>query len=422
MKKLIHTADWHLGAKLGVRSRLPEQQGFLKWLLDVLREERPDLLVVAGDVFDTGAPSNEAQSEYYRFIKAVDADGLAGHVLILGGNHDSPSLLAAPKPVLEAVRTVVVPEGARTLAEVADAEAFSFDCSDGGALAVAAVPFLRSAVLANNAQEAGVDAELPPAARAEAGFRIHCAKAVEAARAKAPEGSPLILTGHCVVTGATYSDDTSEVSRRVIGGVDGIGMDAIPDANYVALGHLHLSHCVGGRETVRYAGAPIPMSFAESNAEKGVTVVEFDEGNVAIRQRVYEDAQEFWRIMGSAEKVGSDLKALLEARPDSTAWIEATLTEGAGDPIAFRRNLMEIVRPYNVTLMMTKDERENSPRNAMAVAGGRNLDSLSPRELALKRLEVANLTKEQFDEYVAMIDAALAANPDEDVEEQTEEQ
>ena len=417
MKKIVHTADWHLGAKLGVKSRLPEQQGFLKWLLGVLREERPDLLVVAGDVFDTGAPSNEAQSEYYRFLKAVDAEGVAGHVLVLGGNHDSPSLLAAPKPVLEAVRTIVVPEGSRTLAEVADAEAFSFDCADGGAIAVAAVPFLRSAVLANNAQEAGVEAESSPAARAEAGFRIHCARAVESARAKAPAGSPLILTGHCVIAGATYADDASEVSRRVIGGVDGIGMDAIPDADYVALGHLHIAHCVGGRENVRYAGAPIPMSFAEAGAEKGVTVVEFEDGKTGVRQRVYADAQEFWRIQGSAENVEAELKGLLETHPASTAWIEATLTEGAGDPIAFRRKLMDLVAPYGVTLMMTKDERESSPRNAMAAAGGRNLDSLSPRELALKRLAFANLTDEQLAEYTAMIDEALAANPDEESEE-----
>lgn len=411
MKKIVHTADWHLGARLGSRPRLPEQLRFLDWLCAALAAEslRADLLVVAGDVFDTGAPSNEALAAYYGFLRRVDAENLARRVLVLGGNHDSPALLSAPKPVLESVRAVVVPEGADAPEDIASSEAFAFDCADGGTLAVAAVPFLRLAQLANAARLAGVPDDSPPAARLAAGFRAHCETAARAARAKAPPGVPLLLTGHASFSGAVPSDAVSERARRPVGGLDELPPALLPPADYVALGHYHRAQAIPGLPHARYAGAPIPMSFSEAGQDKGVLLVELDAPPAAPRVRLlpYRDTQPLWRFRGSAAAVETALRARLAEDPDSTAWIEATLTEGDADPVAFRRALCDLVKDRAVTLMVVQDARPAAPRHALAVAAGSDLSSLTPLDLARRRLEAMHLDPAQIQSYLDLLSAAL---------------
>ncbi len=423
MKKIVHTADWHLGARFGNRNRLDEQRRFLEWLRGLLRRERPDLLVVSGDVFDTGAPSNEALAEYYRFLKDVHADGSARHVAVVAGNHDSPALLGAPKPVLEEVGAVVVPEAAETPEGIAETEAFALACADGGRLALAAVPFLRGAELSAAARAAGVADDAPPSARLDAGFRAHCAAVAAAARAKAPAGSPLVLAAHASFAGASPSDDVSERMRRAVGGLDEIGLDALPDADYVALGHYHVHQAVGGRDTVRYAGAPIPMSFSEAvdpeapeeerrKRDKGVVVVEFEDGAVRPRFEPYRDAQEFWRIRGTVDEVERTLRARLAAHPDSTAWIEATLAKGGGDSVAFRQMLREAVRDSSVTLAVVRAEDDGARRAALADAAGRDLSDFTPMSLAERRLKALGLEPAQIREYLGLLAKALDPGTD----------
>lgn len=417
MKKIVHTADWHLGAKLGPKGRLDEQKGFLDWFCGLLAAETPraDLLVVSGDVFDSGAPSNEALAAFYGFLRRVDREALARHVVVIGGNHDSPSLLGAPKPVLEGVRTLVVPEGADSPEGIAAAEAFALDCGDGGQLAVAAVPFLRPAQLANAARAAGVPDGATQAERFDEGFRAHCAAAAAAARRKAAAGSPLVFAAHGSFAGATPSDDISETARRTVGGLDEIAPDALPAADYVALGHYHRRQTVGGDGRVRYAGAPIPMSFAESDQPKGVLVAEFPDGGgvPAVREADYPDAQAFWRFRGTTAEVEAALRARLEAEPDSTAWIEATMEEKGGDGPAFRRKMRELVKGRAVTLLVVRaEEAPGAAAATLAAAAGQDLASFTPLSLARRRLESMKLPAETVEDYMKMLEMALDPGAD----------
>ncbi len=105
--RILHTADWHLGATTGPAPRLEEQGLFLEWLFDILSVRRVDALLIAGDVFDSMHPSAEAQKLYYRFLAGVRLSGVRD-VVVVGGNHDSPSQLDAPKDLLEAVDVHVI--------------------------------------------------------------------------------------------------------------------------------------------------------------------------------------------------------------------------------------------------------------------------------------------------------------------------
>ena len=101
--RILHTSDWHLGVSTGPASRIEEQRWFLDWLLNQLSALQIDVLIIAGDVFDTMHPSAEASAMYYEFLAQIGATGVRD-VVVIGGNHDSPSRLDAPKALLQAVR------------------------------------------------------------------------------------------------------------------------------------------------------------------------------------------------------------------------------------------------------------------------------------------------------------------------------
>ena len=137
--KILHTSDWHLGRTLCGRKRTAEFEAFLEWLLAALREHEVDVLLVAGDIFDTVAPTNRAQQLYYRFLCRTAEFGCR-HVVVVGGNHDSPSFLDAPKELLSFLDVHVV--GA--VPEKIQEELLTLRGPDGvPALLVCAVPYLR---------------------------------------------------------------------------------------------------------------------------------------------------------------------------------------------------------------------------------------------------------------------------------------
>ena len=105
--KVLHTSDWHIGRTLYGRKRYDEFTSFLVWLVETIQQNEVDMLLVAGDVFDSSTPSNRAQEIYYRFLCRVAASSCR-HVVVVGGNHDSPSFLNAPKELLKALDVHVV--------------------------------------------------------------------------------------------------------------------------------------------------------------------------------------------------------------------------------------------------------------------------------------------------------------------------
>ena len=137
--KLLHTSDWHLGRALYGRKRYEEHEGFLDWLAALIEGNDIDVLLVAGDVFDNGTPSNRAQEMYYRFLCRVTA-APHRHVVITAGNHDSPSFLNAPRELLKFLNIHVVGFASDSPAEEAIAIAGP---NNEVRLIVCAIPHLR---------------------------------------------------------------------------------------------------------------------------------------------------------------------------------------------------------------------------------------------------------------------------------------
>lgn len=277
--KILHTADWHLGQTLHGVPRTIEHAAFLSWLLSTLESEEVDALVVAGDVFDSANPSPNAQEAYYGFLAECRRRMPELSIAIVGGNHDSPERLDAPRSILDAIRISVsggLPRGASGELDLERALVPLFDRDRQIGAWLLAVPFLRRQDLPAPTDESpdALTADLEDAhGRLVAGHRTLYQALTRAAKARRARGQALIATGHAYMVGGVVS----ELSERKIqaGNQHALPADIFPDElAYVALGHLHRAQPIGGRENVRYSGSPIPLSLAEKGYEHQVLLLE----------------------------------------------------------------------------------------------------------------------------------------------------
>ena len=322
MPKIIHSSDWHLGARLHEQSRQDDHSSFLAWLRSTLAAERPDALIIAGDIFDSSLPGAAAQQQYYDFLGDLAADQSCGSVVIVAGNHDSPSLLSAPAALLRRLQVHVVGAG----------PAFDADKSplirrlptrDGVGLVVGAIPFLRERDLRQTqAGESSDDIDR----KIRDGLRGYFAEVYELAQAARLGAEPVILTGHLSLGKPELDADGSE-RKTYVGNLESAPSSLIPAGiDYLALGHIHKPQAVGQAHFC-YSGSPLPMSFAEAGQQKRLVEVSWENGERRMRDLVIPTFRRLIRLRGDWDCLSRELAALKESlRPDSPpAWLEITL-------------------------------------------------------------------------------------------------
>lgn len=272
---ILHTSDWHLGRRLYGRMRYEEFEAFLSWLQDTISAQQIDVLIVAGDIFDTMTPSNRAQALYYEFLGKV-SKSCCQHVVIVAGNHDSPTFLDAPSNVLKFLNVHVI----GTACEDLNDEVLVLDDTDGNPhCIIAAVPYLRDRDVRSS--QAGESADSKDA-NVIAGICAHyddvadIAKAIQAELTKAHKRHiPIIATGHLFALDSKTTEDDG-VRDLYVGNLGQISASMFDSCfDYVALGHLHVPQRVGSCDHIRYSGSPIAMGFGESKQQKQVLLVQF---------------------------------------------------------------------------------------------------------------------------------------------------
>lgn len=266
--RIIHTADWHLGQTFYSFERVNEHTIFLDWMRNILKERKTDLLLIAGDVFDSPNPSAEAQRMLYGFLTRITTDNPSLKVIITAGNHDSAARLEAPNPLLQSFNTHVSGVVHYIDGEI-DYERMIIPVSND--ICCLAVPYLR-----HN--------DLPDADSYSEGVAKLYTNLYDIAKKQFPT---IIAMGHLQASGAEVTvDDTTE--HAIIGGMDGIDTKFVSTGfAYTALGHLHKAQRVGGRENVRYSGSPLPMSFAERDNKQSITEVVLENGNVTFEKILF---------------------------------------------------------------------------------------------------------------------------------------
>lgn len=313
--KILHTSDWHLGQRLLQMERHDEFAAALDWLLLTIAEQAVDVLLVSGDVFDIGNPPNQARQLYYSFLRRLMATPCR-HVVITGGNHDSPAMLNAPRELLQAFNIHIV--GAAT-GELADELIVLKDAQGHTELVVAAVPFLRDRDLRTTLAGEGI---ADRQARLQTGLTGHYQALAELAQPYRAQGIPVVAMGHLYAKGAVAAEKQDNI---YIGNRENMEAGQFPELfDYVALGHIHRAQLVEGAHRVRYSGSLVPLSFSETADDKQVFVLTFTDGALADVARV--DVPVFRRlktIQGSLEQVQESLERFA-AKPDRTLtpWVE----------------------------------------------------------------------------------------------------
>lgn len=354
--KILHTSDWHIGRTLYGRKRYEEFEAFLNWMAESIQQHAVDVLLVAGDVFDTSTPSNRAQQLYYRFLCRVAASSCR-HVVVIAGNHDSPSFLNAPKELLRALDVHVIGNSGDS---PEDEVLVLCDAQGAAELIVCAVPYLRDRDI--RVVEAGESLEDKERKLLE-GIRSHYAAVGALAERQREELGgvvPIVGMGHLFAAGGQTIDGDG-VRELYVGSLAHVTAAIFPDCfDYLALGHLHVPQPVNGSHHIRYSGSPLPMGFGEAKQQKSVCLVRFDsqrESSTAEVQLLDVPVlQKLERIKGDWTAIHSRLLELLAVNESESVWLEV-IYEGAEVISDLRERLEAVIAGSTLEILRIKNSR-----------------------------------------------------------------
>lgn len=372
--RILHTADWHLGRNLYSQKRDAEFEAFLAWLLETLEEKSIGILFIAGDIFDTGTPGTRSQRQYYDFLAQVGKTGCR-HVVVTGGNHDSPSLLNAPAGLLKSLNVHVV---GQALENPADEVLLLRDAQGRPECIVAAVPYLRDSDLRKvEPGESAGDKEQKIKDGIREHYRIVGQRASELRKTHG-EHLPIFGMGHLFAAGGktTEGDGTRDL---YVGNLGQVGLDAFPDCfDYLALGHLHVPQRVGGSERHRYSGSPLPMNFGEAAQQKEVLLIDMPPGgSPGITPLPIPRFQRLEAVKGDLETLRFRLQTLADSGED--IWVEVQYT-GDTHVTNLRSSVAETVQGSRLQVLRVQD-RQQQQSVLQAAHVEETLDHLKPEDV-----------------------------------------
>lgn len=361
--KLMHLSDLHLGKRLNEFSLLEDQSFILQQLVELVRSEQPDCVLLAGDIYDKPVPPAEAVTLFDDFLNKL---AQLTTVCVTSGNHDSAERLAFGAQLMR--------EGGVHFCGLYTGEPQCVTLQDAyGSVHIYLLPFLKPAHVRHC---------LPPE-EAEQVTTYHEALrcAVERLHINAAERN--VLVAHQFVTGA----QTAGSEAVNVGGVDNIGAEVFADFDYTALGHIHKAQNVGS-ERVRYSGTPLKYSFAEWQQEKSVTLVELGEkGSVSVTALPLAPLRDLRKLRGSYEELMS--KDFYDELPkDSDGLLRdfyhLTLTDEEDVPDAVQK----LRSVYKNLLQLEYDNKRTRTDNA--IEGAERVVEKSPLELMEEFYQLQN--------------------------------
>ncbi|WP_298191022.1 exonuclease subunit SbcD [uncultured Pseudomonas sp.] len=381
--RILHTSDWHLGQHFMGKTRQAEHQAFCAWLIEQVRAQAVDAVLIVGDIFDTGAPPSYAREQYNRFIVELRATGC--ELVVLGGNHDSVAMLGESKTLLAQLGTRVIPG----VCEQLDEQLLALHRRDGsvGAL-LCGIPFIRPRdVLLSQAGQSAQDKQLSLQQAIQQHYQDLYALA-EAKRLELGGELPIIATGHLTTVGASASDSVREI---YVGSLEAFPTSAFPPAAYIALGHIHRPQKVGGLEHIRYCGSPIPLSFDEAKQQKEVLLVELDvSGLRSIQPLLVPRFQPLLSLRGSLKELGVAIQeAAKQGSVEQPVWLEVLV--GTDDYLSdLQLRIAALCEGLPVEVLRIRRERGNAAASLQGQAK-ETLDELSVEEVFAQRLSSETL-------------------------------
>lgn len=382
--KILHTADWHIGKKLHKHYLYEDFDLFINWLIKLIIEQEIEAVLISGDVFDLANPSAEARKQYYRALLQLRKTNV--QLIITGGNHDSPSMLDAPKEILNELNVTVI---GGMPSKVEECLIPLQNKKGENELIVAAIPFLRDSDLRS------IDEEVVYENRIEAirrGIEATFTKAAKTSKDLYPE-LPVLAMGHLYAAGIESSDSERDIQ---------IGNQAAFQASqfgtefsYVALGHIHKPQRVNAQIPTFYSGSPLPLSFSERKDEKRLLLIDTENGfepeSIAIPS-----FRKLIRISGSIAEIQQKLFSL-ESQGSLTNLIEVELKEENYDAnlIAQLDDLVTNFEQANFEIVKHRATFKNQLRESGKLfESHQHLEDLKPQEVFQKLLAQHSYSEE----------------------------
>ena len=355
--KLFHLSDLHIGKRVNEFSMIEDQKYILTQILYAADQEKPDGILISGDVYDRTIRTAEAVQVFDAFLTRLSEQKIPA--FIISGNHDSAERLAFGSSLMgkSGIYFSMVYDG--TVEKIPMQDAY-------GTVWIYLLPFLRPSTIRHALPE-----------RAEEVQSAADAVRIALEQTKIDEKERNVLLAHQFVTGAKRCD----AEELQVGDVDQIPAELFTSFEYVALGHIHSPQKVG-RETVRYCGAPLKYSFSEAGQEKSITVVEIKEkGSVDLRTIPLKPLHDLRKIRGTYLEVTA--KSFYENR-DCEDYLQVTLTDEEDVPDGMAK-----LRTIYPNLMRLEYDNKRTRSNAEVRAAER-VEEKSELELFQEFYELQN--------------------------------
>ena len=387
--RILHTSDWHLGQHFMGKSRQAEHQALIAWLLLQVEAHAVDAVLIAGDVFDTGAPPSYARELYSQLVVRLHSAGVA--LLLLGGNHDSVATLGESSALLARLNATVV----AAVADPADQlVVLPLRGGEAGCI-VCAVPFIRARdVLQSQAGQSAEEKQQSKQAAIQAHYlSVHAAALVRQEELSQALGRrlPLLATGHLTTVGASSNESVREI---YVGSLEAFPTAAFPPVDYVALGHIHKPQKVGGLEHIRYCGSPIALGFDEEKQQKEVLLVDLNaDGLSAVTALPVPRFQPLVSVSGNLlELAAAIVEAGAEGTSEKPVWLEVTVEQD--DYLAdLPARIEAMTQGLPVEVLRVRRLRGNAAASLIGELS-ETLDELSPDEVFARRLAQEDLVPE----------------------------
>ena len=399
--KILHTADWHLGQTFMQKSRKEEHQLFIDWLLETIKAQQIDVVIIAGDIFDVANPAIEAMDLYHHFL--LEAYRLQVEVIVVGGNHDSAARLNTTGALLSLLHVHVVGGELAALGKIIplhDKETLDIKA------VVVAVPYLRDADIRKIAEGEEV---LAAHHQFAASIQKHYDTLLFQANTKFPN-VPVIGTAHLYVNGSAVSDCSIE-NMHAIGTLGQISSGAFAEGyHYIAMGHIHKPQVIAhqGNVVVKYAGSPIPLSFSERDDLKEVTLIALVDNQFVYTVLQVPLFRPLIRFKGAAQKVTNALAAYQHQTP-LPAWGEIILTERV-DFIDFNEQVAQSCADNQIEILNRQlliDQSVHQSVREAYVAGADNNPLENTREIFKLKCDKAGLDETNTNTLLPLFDAIV---------------
>lgn len=347
--KLLHTSDLHIGKRVNEFSMIEDQKYILTQILQIVEEQKPDGILLAGDIYDKNIPSIEGVALFDWFLTELNHRQVA--IFMVSGNHDSCERIHFGGRIMEQSKIYIAGTFQGKL------EKFTMT-DEEGIVNIYMLPFVKPALV--NRYFPGVET-------------YHEAVEAIVLDSNIDQSERNVLVAHQFITSGDCKPETSDSELISVGGLDNIDASALEPFDYVALGHIHRAQSIG-RKTIRYAGSPLKYSFSEANHSKSVTMIELGK-----KGRV-----DYSKVPLTSERDMREIKGPIAALTDSKIYSQANILDYIHATITDENEIYDAIgklRSVYPNIMRLDFENSRSVWNSEAKTAAEEVDLKNPMKL-----------------------------------------